>query len=124
MARPLDLDLRKRVVAAVDAGRTCRVVADIFGVSVASVVKWTQRFRSTGSVAPAKMGGHRPRILEDERDWLLDRLRAKPDTTVRALADELAERGILVSHVSVWNLLKRENQTFKKKRIRKRAGSA
>lgn len=119
MARPLDLDLRERVVAAVEAGRTCRAVADIFGVSVASVVKWTQRFRSTGSVAPDKMGGHRPWVLEDERDWLLGRLCAKPDITVRALADELAERGIVVSHVSVWNLLKRENQTFKKKRVRK-----
>jgi transposase len=124
MARPLDLDLRERVVAAVIAGKSCRTVAETFGVSVASVVKWTQRYRATGSAAACKMGGHRPFLLEGERDWLLSRLAEEPDISMRALADELAERGIIVSHVSVWNLLRREDQTFKKKRARQRAGSS
>jgi len=123
MARPLDLDLRERVVAAVLSGKSCRTVAERFGVSVASVVKWTQRYRTTGSPAPGKMGGRRPFVLEAERDWLLGRLSEEPDISMRALADELAERGIVVSHVSVWNLLRREDQTFKKKRARQRAGS-
>ena len=43
MARPYSLDLRERVVAAVEAGRSCRAVAVMFRVSVASVVKWSQR---------------------------------------------------------------------------------
>jgi transposase len=34
---------------------------------------------------------------------------------VRALAAELAARGILVSHYAVWHLLIREGITFKKK---------
>lgn len=124
MARPYSLDLRERVVAAVRSGQSCRAAAATFGVSVACVVKWAQRFRATGSVAPGAMGGHRRPVLEGERDWLLARLRDKPDLTVRALAAELAERGIVVSHVSVWNLLRRENQTFKKKRARQRTGAA
>lgn len=69
------------------------------------------------------MGGHRPYVLEAERGWLLARLQEQPDITMRALADELADRGIIVSHVSVWNLIKRENQTHKKKPPRQRAGS-
>lgn len=124
MARPLDLDLRERVVAAVLSGKSCRMTAEAFGVSVASVVKWTQRYRATGSAAPGKMGGHRPFLLEGERDWLLGRLSQEPDISMRALADELAMRGIVVSHVSVWNLVRREDQTFKKKRARQRARSA
>ena len=124
MARPLDLDLRERVVAAALSGKSCRAVAETFGVSVASVVKWTQRYRATGSAAAGKMGGHRPFLLEGERDWLLSRLAEEPDISMRALADELAERGIVVSHVSVWNLLRREDQTFKKKPARQRAGSS
>jgi len=124
MARPYSLDLRQRVVAAVGSGQSCRAVAETFGVSVASVVKWSQRFRSTGSAAASPMGGRRPWVLEDERDWLLARLRDVPDVTVRALAGELAERGIAVSHVSVWNLLRREHQTFKKKRGRQRTRSS
>lgn len=123
MARPLDLDLRERVVAAVLCGKSCRAVAETFDVSVASVVKWTQRYRATGSAAPRKMGGHRPCLLAGERSFLLDRLAEEPDVSMRTLADELAARGIVVSHVSVWNLLRREDQTFKKKRARQRAGS-
>jgi len=33
-----------------------------FGISPSSVVKWSQRLRATGSVAPGQMGGHRPRL--------------------------------------------------------------
>jgi hypothetical protein len=28
------------------------------------VVKWSQRYRATGSVSPGKMGGHRKPVLE------------------------------------------------------------
>ena len=54
----------------------------------------------------------------------MGRIAAQADITVRSLADELAARGITVSHVSVWNLLKRENQTHKKKCIRQRTEPA
>jgi len=47
MGRAYSLDLRERVVAAVAAGESCRSVAATFKVSVASVVKWSQRFRAT-----------------------------------------------------------------------------
>ena len=57
MARPYSLDLRERVVAAVESGRTVRDVASSFGVSVSSVVKWSQRYRATGSAAALPMGG-------------------------------------------------------------------
>ena len=122
MARPYSLDLRERVVAAVQSGQSCRGVAARFGVGVASVVKWSQRFRATGSPAAKPMGGHRPFALAGERDWLLARMSEQPDITTRALAAELAERGVKVSHVAVWNFLKRERLTFKKKPAGKRAG--
>ena len=38
MARPYSLDLRDRVVASVEGGRSCRETARLFGGSVASVV--------------------------------------------------------------------------------------
>ena len=65
MARAYSLDLRERVVAAVADGLSRRAVADRFGVSVvASVVKWSQRLRATGSVAAKPMGGRRPSLLK------------------------------------------------------------
>ena len=124
MARAYSLDLRERVVAAVAGGQPCRAVADRFGVSVASVVKWAQRFRATGSAAAKRMGGRRPYALEGERGWLLARISEAPDLTLRALAAELAARGTPVSHYAVWHFLVREGITFKKKPARQRARSA
>ena len=114
MARAYSLDLRERVVAAVAAGQSCRAVAATFKVSVASVVKWSQRFRATGSAAAHKVGGRRPYALADEREWLLARLAEKPDLTLRAIGAELAARGIKVSHFAVWHFFVHEGITFKK----------
>lgn len=93
MARPYSVDLRERVVSAVLAGETCRVVAARFGVAVSSVVKWTQRYRRTGSVAPDKMGGHRRRVLEPHRDLVVELIERTPHLTVRGLRDVLQDRG-------------------------------
>ena len=59
MARAYSLDLRERVVAAVAAGQPCRSVAKTFMVSVASVVKWSQRHRAVGSGIRVMLEGTR-----------------------------------------------------------------
>src|SRR5437868_4434788 len=116
MARPYSKDLRDRVVGSVAAGRSCRATAALFGVSVASVVKWCQRWRATGSTAASKMGGWRPLLLKGGRGWLLARIAEKPDLTLRAVMAELAERGTPASYGAVWRFFKHEGITFKKKR--------
>jgi hypothetical protein len=60
--------------AAVAAGQSCRSAAKTFMISVASVVKWSQRQRALGSPAARKMGGHRPYLVARERDWVLARI--------------------------------------------------
>jgi transposase len=124
MTRPYSLDLRERVVAAVAAGQTCRSVASTFSVSVASVVKWSQRMRVTGTVAAGKVGGHRRYILEPERDWLLRRVEEDANLTLQGVRAELAERGTVVSCDTLWRFLRREGISFKKNRARQRAGAA
>jgi transposase len=124
MVRPYSNDLRSRVVGYVEAGHSCREAAAIFRVSVASVVKWSQRYRATGSAAAKRMGGHRRLVLSGERDWLLARIAEKPDVTLRGLLAELAERGVVVSYFAVWHFFEREGISFKKKPLRQRAGSA
>ena len=120
MARPYSNDLRERVAASVAGGRSCRATALLFGVSVASVVKWSQRLRATGSAAALPMGAQRGRELEAHRAWLLDRLACEPHMTVRGLAAKLAERGIAAGHVTVWRVLKEAGFSFKKNAVRQR----
>jgi putative transposase len=118
MTRPLSNDLRERVVAAVRTGESCRAVALRFGVAVSSVVKWSQRYRATGSVAPGKMGGYRKPLLDSHRAFILERIRQTPHLTLHGLKDELAARGVRVSHNAVWLFLRREGLRFKKNTAR------
>jgi len=116
--RPLSNDLRERVVAAVGAGESCRSVSARFGVAVSSVVKWSQRYRTTGSVAPGKVGGHRRPVLEGHRAFIRERIEQTPHLTLHKLKDELALRGVIVSHNAVWGFLRREGLSFKKNTVR------
>ena len=124
MARAYSLDLRERVIAAVRSGQSRRRAAETFGVVPSTAVKWWQRYRATGEVAARPRGGSKVRALAGEGDWVLERVAAEPHVSTRALAVELAERGREVSHVTVWNLLRRARLTHKKNRARQRAGSS
>ena len=124
MVRPYSLDLRERVVAAVAAGESCRTVAKTFKVSVASVVKWSQRFRATGSAAAKPMRGRPRHSLAPQRAWLLARLAASPDVTLRGLVVELGEHGVVTSYGAVWRLVHAAGLSFKKNSVRQRARSA
>jgi transposase len=117
MGKPYSLDLRERVVAAVEKhGLSRRQAAARFGVGVRTAISWVRRFRETGSVAPGKMGGHKPKAITGEhRVWLLQRIKNK-DFTLRGLVVEMAERGLKVDYRSVWNFVHAEKLSFKKKR--------
>ena len=124
MARPYSMDLRERVVAAVErGGMSCHAAAARFGVAVSTAVKWIRRHRRTGSVAPGQMGGQKPKTIAGaHRDWLIGRCRGA-DFTLRGLVAELAERGLKVDYRSVWAFVHAEGLSFKKDRARPRARS-
>jgi putative transposase len=117
MARPYSLDLRERVVGAVvKGGVSCHEAARQFGVGVATAISWVRRLRETGSVAPGKIGGHKPKAIAGEHQtWLAQRIRGR-DFTLRGLVAELAERGLEVDYRSVWSFVHAEKLSFKKKR--------
>jgi transposase len=121
MVRPYSNDLRERVAASVVGGRSVRETARLFGVSVASAVRWSQRLRSTGSAGSRPMGRQQERSLAGERAWLLGRLETTPDVTLRSLVAELRDRGIETSYGSVWRIVRDAGVTFKKNTVRHRA---
>lgn|SRR5690606_34533805 len=123
MARPYSNDLRERVAASVVGGRSVRATAQLFGVSVASAVRWSQRLRASGTAASRPMGRKQERSLAGEREWLLGRLEAVPDLTLRGLVAELRERGVMTSYGSVWRIVRDAGVTFKKNSVRRRAAA-
>lgn len=126
MTRPYSLDLRERVVAAVEEqGLSRNQAAARFGVAVSTAVHWVRRYRSTGELKPLKIGGYKKRTLRGEHaEWLIARCREK-DFTISQLVDELLEeRGLKVDRRSVWEFLHAEGLSFKKKPVRQGAGPA
>ena len=125
MAKPYSMDLRQRVVAAVEQGGLSRHAAAVrFGVGVSTAIAWVRRFRGTGSVAPGQMGGHKPRAIRGAHEvWLRHRL-GEGEFTLRGLVAELAGRGLKVDYRAVWNFVHAEKLSFKKNRAGQRTGSS
>ena len=108
MSRPAPMELREKAMALLADGESVRAVGSTLGVSPSSVVKWSQRFRRTGSVAPGRSGGRTPlKITGPHREWLLARTQTGT-FTLRGLVDELAERGLSVDYRTVWKFVHRE----------------
>jgi len=118
MAKPYSDDLRLRVAAALSTGETSRTISDRFEIAPSTVVKWSQRLRETGSISPAKFGGYRKCTLDAHRAFILRQIDEVPHLTLHSLKNLLAERGITVSHDTVWRFLRREGLSFKKNAIR------
>jgi transposase len=97
--RAYSMDLRERVVAAVDRGMTQEQAATIFGVSVNTVGRYLARRRDTGSLAPtAHRHGPVPEKKARVQAWLPARLDAAADATLAEHTAALAEQtGVVVS---------------------------
>ena len=94
--RAYSMDLRERVVAAVDAGMRPAQAAARFEVSVRSVERYLARRRTTGSLAPSD--GPKPEKKARVQAWLAARLDAAADATLAEHATAVAEQtGVVVS---------------------------
>ena len=125
MAKPLSIDLRERIVAAVEDGGSLRVVGARFGVAPSSVQKITALYRQSGSVAPRPMGGdRRSQVIEAHAERIFALLSAQPDQTLEALRGELRTLGVHVGYGGLRRFLKRHGISFKKKPAGQRARAA
>lgn len=114
MTAPYSMDLRQRALARKARGETNREIAVALGIAPSCVSKWTRRKLETGSVAPAQVGGYKPRTLSgDSAAWLRARIASGP-FTLRGLAAELAEQGIKSNARAVWVFVHAEGLSFKK----------
>jgi transposase len=116
MTAPLSNDLRQRVVRAIDAGLSRRAAAAKFDVSIASAVRWYQRFKRQGDVRPARIGGDRTsHHIEAHADKIIGWIEGNKDITIKEIREKLAGEGHSFSHGAVWRLLDRHDYTFKKR---------
>ena len=112
--RPISIDLRVRIVAAVEGGEySLRELAELFSVDLSTIVRLLQRFRRTGSVQPkAHGGGARSKLEAEAVTRLLELVRQQPDATLAELRSRL---GVACSIMTIFRVLRRHLITRKKK---------
>ena len=117
MAKSLSVDLRQRVIAAIDGGLSCRAAAERFGVSAASAIRWRDRQKKAGNFTPQKQGGdRRSRRIEAHAPFILNAVDTKSDITLAELRDKLKDHGARASIASLWRFFQRRKITLKKRR--------
>lgn len=88
MGKPLSMDLRRRVIDAVDNGEgTLKEIAAHFRVGRTTICDILRRERLTGSIEPSTVRGHPPRAIDEAGLELIRQLVAStPDATVAEVA--------------------------------------
>ena len=119
MGKPYSMDLRERVVVAIEGGMSTRKAAGRFAIAVATAGTWARLKRATGDVRPAKQGKPRCSVLDAHRDFILGVLAQAPDTTLDEMVERLREeRAVTIVRTAVWKFLDNDGQTHKKDRSR------
>jgi len=117
--KPYPLELRQRIVAAVEQReQTIEEIAEMFGVTERYVYKLLQLYRQTGDLSPRPPGGGAVAKLNQARLLKLAELIAdRPDATLEELRQSLnSRRRETVSLSTVWRGLQQIDFTVKKKR--------
>src|SRR5437660_11997594 len=116
MPAPLSRDLRERIVEAVEGGSSMRRAAARFAVSASSAIKLMARVRATGSVAPARYGGHSRPLLAPHEAVLRALVAERPDITLAEIQSELRrQRGVSVCLATIHVGLRRLGLRQKKR---------
>jgi transposase len=116
MGRPYSMDLRERVIAAVEGGMSTRQAAARFSIGIATAGAWARLKRVTGQVTPARQGKPKGWVLDAHADFVFGLIEEAPGITLDEIAERLAgERGLRVVSTAVWKFLDRRDMTHKKR---------
>ena len=118
MGRAYGIDLRTRVVEAIEGGLSHRQAAMRFCVAVSTAGNWHRLWRRTGSARPGKQG----HPVRSKLDALLDAYEAEilvlvednKDIALYEIAERLAvEHGVRAAPSTVWHFFRKRAITFK-----------
>ena len=116
MGHALSMDLRTRLLAAIDGGLSCRGAAARFGVAPSTAIRWQAQRLETGSFAPKPQGGDmRSRRVEERAVDILALWEARKDISLEELRAGLAGIGLIVSVAGLHRFFVRRGMTRKKR---------
>jgi transposase len=125
MACALSLDLRRRVVAAIEDGLSTRAAARRFAIGISTAGSWYRQWRATGHVRPGRQGQPRRSKLDAYEAFILALVAANTDIALHEIAACLAEEhGVSAAPSTVWHFFAKRAITYKKRPRTPRSSNA
>ncbi len=116
------VDLRRRIVSAVESGMSKAQAARTFSASLSSVKRCVNKAEKGESLAPKKRPGSAPKLDEKARRLLEDDLRERPYLTLQDRCEYIeVMTGLSVSHPTMCRAIARIGATRKRGASRHRA---
>jgi transposase len=113
MGRPYSVDLRERVVAAIESWMSTGAAAGQFLTGKGTVYARARLKWATGRVVPPKKCKPRGSVLDPHADIILRLGEENPDVTVDREATRIAgERRVMVDRTAVWKFLDQRTPTL------------
>lgn len=113
--KPYPIELRERIVKAIEKSRMSRrEAAEVFGVGEATVYRYLKQGRA-GELSAKSPPGREPMLDEAKRKLLLKQLEAEADLTLREHAELYAkDNGVVLAPSTVDNYFRRSGVRRKK----------
>ena len=118
MARAYSLDLRKRVIEAIESGLSTREAARRFSIGISTSGAWYRAWRSSGRLEPGRQGKPKVSKLDAHETFILALVETdERDITLAEIAEHLeTERGVKASLTTVHAFFAKRGITYKKRR--------
>jgi transposase len=117
------VDLRERLLGAIDVGLSQAEASRLFGVGTSTITRWRQRRAATQTLHPTPRPGRSPAIGPAQAAALQAQVVAAPDATlVEHCALWAREHQVAVSVATMSRALRRLGITVKKSPPRRRTG--
>ncbi len=116
MGRAYGIDLRERVVEAIEGGLSHRQASERFRVAVSTAGNWHRLWRRSGSARPGKQGHPVRSKLDAHETAILAMVEENKDIALYEIAERLAdEHGVHAAPSTVWHFFRKRAITFKKR---------
>ena len=117
MACAFSLDLRERVIAAIEDGMSTRAAARRFSIGISTAGAWYRRWRATGDARPGHQGQPSHSKLDAYEAFILGLVAEHKDIALHEIAERLeAEHGVRAAPSTVWHFFAKRGITYKKRR--------
>ncbi len=124
MACAYGLDLRRRVIEAIEGGLSTRAAARRFSIGISTAGAWYRRWRASGDLRPHRQGQPPGSKLDVHEAFILGLVDETKDIALHEIAERLAEEhGLQVAPSTVWHFFAKRGITYKKRRRMRRNSS-